>query len=131
MNYYNIFLHGFFYEFFSFFFKMVFEDLIFFILSWLRILLRRFFLKTLWIVTCFPTWFLFCYSVSPHIFFKIIFVDFFFNIKLVENLAITFPTCFFYFFYFVFAFFFPKLSSFFFSFCLCFFFQNYFCWFFF
>ena len=47
-------------------------------------------------------------------FFKIIFVDFFFNIELVENLALTFPTCFFFHF-------FPKLSFSFFFIFLCFF----------
>jgi len=57
-----------------------------------------------------------CYSVSPddfclatvfpHVFFLIIFVDFFFNIEQVENLTLTFPTCFFPIFFYFFAFFF-------------------------
>jgi hypothetical protein len=52
-----------------------------------------------------------CFS---HVFFfKIIFVEFFFNIELVENLALIFLTCFFFlFFFYYFAFFSPKLSSF-------------------
>ena len=70
---------------------------------------------------------MYCYNVSTHgfyfaivfshifFFFKIIFVKlFFFNIKLVENLDLTFPTCFF--FMFVFAFFVSKIIFFFFSF---------------
>jgi hypothetical protein len=52
-------------------------------------------------------------------FFKIIFVEFFFNIELVENLALTFPTCFF--FHLFLLFFSPKLSSSFFHFFVFFF----------
>ena len=69
-----------------------------------------------------PTWFLFCCSVSQHIFLKnYLYRIYFFNIELTDN--ITFPHMFFLFFYF---FFFSKLS--FFTYI---FFQNYFCWFFF
>ena len=62
----------------------------------------------------------------PHMFFfKIIFVEFYFNIKLVENSAVMLPACFvFHFFSFSFAFFLQKLSSsFFFSFFCVFFFK--------
>ena len=92
---------------------MVFLNFIFFILSWLRILLRSFKKKKhCGLLQCFSTWFLFCYSVFLYFFFKIIFVDFFY-IELVKNLALTFPACFishFYLFLFLFAFF-SKLSS--------------------
>jgi hypothetical protein len=46
-------------------------------------------LKHCWLLQYFPTWFLFYYSVFPHVFFhKIIFVKFiFFNIEMVKNLA--------------------------------------------
>jgi hypothetical protein len=77
----------------------------------------------------FPPWFLFCYNVSPHVFFLNYLCRFFFNIELVENSALTFPTCFF--FHFFFSFVFPKLSSSFFFFFFLFFFQNCFCWFYF
>jgi len=73
-----------------------FMNLFFKISKWyLPILLCSFFLKN--IVNC--------YNVFPHGFFsivflhmfvfKIIFVEFFFNIELVENSALTFSTCFF------------------------------------
>jgi hypothetical protein len=90
-----------------FFFKMV------FVIS----LCSFFSLKHCELLQCFPTWFLFCYSVSHMFFFKIIFVEFFFNIELVENSTLTFPTCFF-------LFFFQNCHLLFF---LCFFFQNCFC----
>jgi hypothetical protein len=101
----------FFMNFFLFFSRIVFVDF-FFILSWLRILLRSFFLKNT----------VDCYNVSPHgfcfvivfpymFFFKIIFVNFFFNIELVGNLALTFHTCFFPLCFLFFFCFFPKLSS--------------------
>jgi hypothetical protein len=64
-------------------------------------LLRNFFFKTLWIVIVFPPWFLFCYNVSPHVFFLNYLCRFFFNIELVENSALTFPTCFFFHFFFL------------------------------
>jgi len=52
------------------------------------------------IVNCYsvsPTWFLFCCSVSPHVFFlNHLYWIYFFNIELVENLALAFPTCFFF-----------------------------------
>jgi hypothetical protein len=98
MDYYNIFLQGFFFnELFFFFFKMVLSILFFsYWVSW-EICFVVFFLKYCRLLQCFPTWFLYCYSVSPHIcFFKIIFVEIFFNIKLAKNLALTFPTCFFF-----------------------------------
>jgi len=87
----------------------------------LSILLRSFFFKTLWIVTIFPHMF----------FFKIIFIEFFFNIELVKNSASTFPACFFsIFFHFVLLLFFQNclLVVLFFHF-LC-FFSKLFCWFF-
>jgi len=48
--------------------------------------------KTLWIVTVFLTWFVFpFFGVCFVIFFsKIVYVDFFFNIKLIGNLALYF-----------------------------------------
>jgi hypothetical protein len=92
---------------------MVFLDFIFFILSWLRILLRSFLKKN--IVDCYnvsPHGFCFA-TVFPHIFFsKLSLLNFFF-IELVKNLALTFPACFishFFLFLFLFAFF-SKLSS--------------------
>ena len=42
----------------------------------------------------FPHGFFF-YSVSSHVFFQNYLCRFFFNIELVENSALTFPTCFF------------------------------------
>jgi hypothetical protein len=92
MNCYNISLHDFLSFFlWIFFFKMIFVNFNFFILSWLRILFRSLKKKHCGLLQCFPTWFLFYYSVSPHVFFfKIIFVEFFFNIVLIENLALTF-----------------------------------------
>jgi hypothetical protein len=104
MNYYNVSLHGFLWIFFFFFSKWS--------LSICFIIFKK---KTLWIVTMFPHMF----------FFKIIFVEFYFNIKLVENSALILPACFvFHFFSFSFAFFLQKLSSsFFFSFFCVFFFK--------
>ena len=52
------------------------------------------------LLQCFPTY---CFSKLSLLIF--------FNIELVENLALTFPTCFF---FSIFLIFFPKLSSFFF-----------------
>ena len=92
MDYYNVSLHGFFF-------------MILFFPKWsLSILLRNFFFKTLWIVIVFPPWFLFCYNVSPHVFFLNYLCRFFFNIELVENSALTFPTCFFFSLFFFFCF---------------------------
>jgi len=98
MDYYNVSLHAFFYFFYesSFFFP-----------KWsLSILFRSFSLKHCGLLQCFPTWFLFCYSVFPHVFFQNYLYWIFFNIELVENSALTFPTCFF--FIFLFAFFFQN-----------------------
>ena len=93
-----------------------------FILSWLRILFH-FKKKHCGLLQYFPTWFLFCYSVSSHVFFKIIFVEFFYNIELVKNLALTFPTYFIFHLFSIFVlFFFSKIIFF-----LLFFFQNCFC----
>jgi hypothetical protein len=75
-------------------------------------------LKHCGLLQCFPTWFLFSKSISPHVFFQNYLCRFFFNIELVENLVLTFPTCFF--FHLFCFFFFPKLSSSFFVFFLCF-----------
>ena len=45
-----------------------------------------------------PIQFLFCCSVSPYIFLKnYLYRIYFFNIELADNLALAFPTCFFYF----------------------------------
>jgi len=53
----------------------------------------------------FPTWFLFCCSVSPHVFFlNYLSRIYFFNIELVENLALAFPICFVFPFFFLFCF---------------------------
>jgi hypothetical protein len=81
---------------------MIFVDFIFF--SWLQILLCSFFFK-LTLLQSFPVWFLFCYSISPHVFFSKLFLSIFFNIELIENLALTFPTCFFFHFFFKIVFF--------------------------
>ena len=44
-----------------------------------------------------PTQFLFCCNVSPHIFFKnYLYRIYFFNIEPANNLALAFPTCFFF-----------------------------------
>jgi hypothetical protein len=59
MDYYNVSLHGFF----SFF-------MIFFSKWSLSILLCIFLKKHCGLLQCFPTWFLFCYSISPHVFFQ-------------------------------------------------------------
>ena len=100
MDYYNVSLHGLFFMNCFFFLKMVFVDFA-----------SQFFsLKYCGLLQYFPILFLFCYSVSPHVFFLIIFVDFFFNIELVENSDLTFPACFF---FHLFLLFFQKLSSFF------------------
>jgi hypothetical protein len=83
-----------FYEFFLFFFKIVSIDFIFFILSWLKILLLRFFsLKHCGLLQCFSTWIFPKLSLSncflkywadwefsfyfPHMFFFLIFFSFF------------------------------------------------------
>jgi hypothetical protein len=115
MDCYNVFLHDFFYDFFfkdlcRFYFFHI--ELVENFASWLK-------KKQCGLLQCFATWFLFCYSISPYVFFKIIFVEFFFNIKLVGNLTLTFPTCFFFLF---FCFFFQNfLLLFFYFFILCFF----------
>jgi len=64
--------------FFSFiFFKIIFVDFTFLILSWLKISLCNFFpLKYCGLLQCFPAWFFF----FLFLFFKIIFVDFIFLI---------------------------------------------------
>jgi hypothetical protein len=112
-----VFFFVFFFVFLCFFSKLYFL-IFFFKLSWLKILLHSFFKKKHYgLLQCFPTRFLFCYSASSHVFFLKLSLSIFFNIELVENLALTFPAClFFYFFSFFFALFFPKLSSSFFSF---------------
>ena len=101
MYYYNISPHGFFFTNYYFFFQNDLCQFCFVVFS----------LKHSELLQCFPTWFLFCYSVSPHVFFFQNYVCqiYFFNIELVENLTLAFPICFFYFFYFSF---FPKLSFF-------------------
>ena len=102
MNCYNIFLHGFFF-FLIFFSKTIFIDFIFF--SWLQILLCSFFflINTVDCYKVFPYGFCFA-TLFPHIFFFQNYLCwFFFNIELVENLALTFLTCFSFHF-------FPKLS---------------------
>ena len=119
-----------------FFSKFSLSIFLFLILSWLKITTVDFLMKRYRLLQFFPArFFSFRFFV---IFFKIFFVDFIllilscwklqlyissqntidcysvflndFNIELIENLALTFPTCFF---YFLFAFFFlPNLSSF-------------------
>ena len=136
MDYYNVSPHGFF----LWFFFSKWSLLIFFSYwtGW-EFCFVVFFFKTPWIITMFPNMVFVLLQCFPTcLFFKIIFVEFFFNIELVENLALTFPTCFFsklslliffnidlvenlaltfptcfffYFFSFYFAFAFPKLSS--------------------
>jgi hypothetical protein len=72
------------------------------------------------LLQCFPHGFCFA-TVFPHMFFFQNYLClFFFNIELIKNLALTFPTCFFFHFFSKIVFFFHFL---------CFFFQNYFCWF--
>ena len=98
----------------------------FFILSWLRILFRSFFKKNT--VDCYsisPHGFCFA-TVFPHMFFSKLSLSIFFNIELIGNLALTFPTCFF--FHFVLLFF-HKIVFFFHFFW--FFFQNCLYWFYF
>jgi len=120
MDYYNISLHGFFfYEFCSSFSsKKVFIGFASLFFS----------LKHCGLLQCFPTWFLFSKSISPHVFFQNYLCRFFFNIELVENLVLTFPTCFF---FFVLIFFFQNCLLIFLFFFFVFFFQNCFCWFYF
>ena len=97
----------FFYQFFSFFFPN----------SLCRFFFVIFSLKHCGLLQCFLIWFLFA-IVFPHMFFsKIIFIEFFFNIELVENSALTFPICFFFVF-------FSKIVFFFFFSFFVFFFQN-------
>ena len=123
MEYYDVSLHGLFFFFMNFFLRFFFQNGLcrfFFILSWLRIVLRSFFFKTLWIVIMFPHMvfvLLQCFPIC--FFFKLSLSYYFFNIDLVENLALTFSTCFF-------SIFFRKIVFIFFIF-LCFFFQNRFC----
>jgi hypothetical protein len=81
----------FFIYFFVIFFKILFVDFILLILSGLRITIVYFLTKHYRLLQCFPKWS--------------------FNIKLIENLTLTFPTCFFLF-AFCFLFFFSNLSSF-------------------
>jgi len=47
-----------------------------------------FLMKYYRLLQCFPAWFFFPFIFFIMIFSKIIFVDFFFNIKLVENLTL-------------------------------------------
>jgi len=119
MDYYNVSLQGFFLW-------------IFFFQNYLcRFCFVVFFFKTLWIVTMFPHIIFVLLQCFPTCFFpKLSLSNCFFNIELVKNLALTFPTCFFFHFFHFFCFFFSKLSSFFSS-IFCIFFQNCFCWFYF
>jgi len=116
MYYYNISPHGFFFTNYYFFFQNDLCQFCFVVFS----------LKHSELLQCFPTWFLFCYSVSPH-FFQNYLCQIFFNIELVKNSALTFLTCFFSVLFFIcFSFFSQNCLLFFFNF-LCFFFQNCFC----
>jgi hypothetical protein len=114
MDCYNVSLYGFFFFIFmNFFFKIIFVDFIFFHIELVENFVS-FKKKHCGLLQYFPTWFLFCYSVSSHVFFKLSLLNFFYNIELVKNLALTFPTYFiFHLFSFFFLLFFPKLSSFF------------------
>ena len=86
MDYYNVSLHGFFYEFFLLFF---FQN------SLCRFCFVVFFFKTLWIVIIF----LHIVFVLLQCFLTCFFLNnlcrIFFNIELVENSVLIFPTCFF------------------------------------
>jgi hypothetical protein len=119
MEYYNVSLHGFFFmNFFSFFFpKMVFVEF-FFILSWLRILFRGFFLNTVDCYNLSPHGFYFA-TVLPHMFFfqNYLYRICFLILSWLRIQLLTFLTCFFFHFFFAF---FSKIVFFFF---LCFFFR--------
>jgi len=115
MDYYNVSLHSFFYELFSFLFPKWSLWILFFLYwaSW-EFCFVDFFFKTLWIVTMFPHMVFVLLQCFLTCFFFNYLCWFFFNIKLVENLALTFPTCFFFsFFHFVFTFFFQNCLLFF------------------
>jgi len=117
VNCYNVFLYDCFSFFLWIFPKMVLFKFFFsYWASWGFSFVVFFYKKN--IVDCYsisPTWFLFCYNISPNVFVsKFSLLNFFFNIELVDNLALAFPTCFFlYFFCFCFLFFFPKIVFFF------------------
>ena len=116
MNCYNVSLYGFFSFFYEFFFPKWSLSILFFSYWAGWEFCFMFFLKKqhCGLLKCFPIWFLFCYSVYPHVFFsKLSLLNFFFNIELVENLALTFPTCFFSLFKFFFLLFFSKIVFFF------------------
>jgi hypothetical protein len=55
-----------------------------------------FFFKTLWILTMFPHIIFVLLQCFPTYCFLKLSLSIFFNIELVENLALTFPTCFFF-----------------------------------
>jgi hypothetical protein len=122
MDWYNVFLFVFFFFFlwifFSFFPKWFLSILFFLYWAGWEFYFVVFLKKTLWITTIFPHMIFVLLQCLPKYFFQNYICWFFFNIELVENLALTFPTCFFPFF---FVFFF-KIVFFFFHF-LCFFFR--------
>jgi hypothetical protein len=76
----------------KFFFKIIFVDFIFFHIELVENFVSFLKKKHCGLLQYFPTWFLFCYSISSHVFFKLSLLNFFYNIKLVKNLALTFPT---------------------------------------
>jgi len=81
LDWYNVSLHG-------FLLNIFFQNYLcqfFFILSWLRIELCSY-LKQCRLLQCFPTWFLPCYSVSPHVFL----IDVFFPNIFLSNLFFSY-----------------------------------------
>ena len=96
LNCYNVSPHGF-YVVFMIFSKIIFVDFIFLILSWLKITTIVFLTKHCGLLQCFSTWvFFLLFLFFLFLFFYMIFFQnclccfYFFNIKLVENLALYF-----------------------------------------
>ena len=87
------------------FFKMIFVDFIFFILSWLRIYLCSFFKKKQYeLLQCFPYIVFVLRQCFLYIFLKsYLYQIYFFNIELADNLALAFLICFFIFLFFFFS----------------------------
>jgi len=122
MDSYNVSLQGFFYLFF-------YESSSFFSFQngLCQFCFIVFFFKTLWIVTMFSHKVFVLLQCFPTCFFQNYPCQCFFNIELVENSALTFPTCFFFHFFNFFSFFSKIVFFFFFFQFFVFFFQNYFC----